>query len=77
MGGGDHAPASGHRRPPGPGPTALTDGEEDVPQNGQSSELMQRLIAEEQRLAIEAQLRWIVYARSEIRSLAANADGRR
>jgi DNA-binding PadR family transcriptional regulator len=62
---------------PGPGPTALTDGEEDVPQNGQSSELMQRLIAEEQRLAIEAQLRWIVYARSEIRSLAANADGRR
>jgi DNA-binding PadR family transcriptional regulator len=36
------------------------------------SQLMDRLVAEEQRLSIDAQLRWVAYAREELRCYASN-----
>ena len=58
---------------PHTGPKPLGESEEGLLQADRAGELMQRLIAEEQRLSIEAQLRWIAYARSEIRSLSDDA----
>ncbi|MDW5597496.1 helix-turn-helix transcriptional regulator [Conexibacter stalactiti] len=38
-------------------------------------EFVQRLVAEERRFVLEAQLRWIDYAREELRDRAAHRDG--
>ncbi len=42
-----------------------------------ASGLAARLVSEESRLAMEAKLPWVEYARSEFKALAANRDSRR
>jgi DNA-binding PadR family transcriptional regulator len=49
--------------------TALHNGAQNAPNTKESEDLAERLVAEEERLAVDARLAWVAYARRELRAL--------